>query len=75
MNRANDELPTPKFRMYDPVILNGTRAEIATDSIYYARNDNGVMCYWYYVQMLIDDFISIQLVAETDLEKWSEHNE
>jgi hypothetical protein len=69
MNRANAELSVPKFQMHDPVIFNGMRTEIASDNTYYARDGNGIMCYWYYVPILIDDFISIQLVPETDLEK------
>ena len=61
------DLPIPKFNQFDPVLYNGIRTEIAYRTNYYAFNDDGVMCPWYYVPTLLDDFICIKPVPETDL--------
>ena len=65
------DLPIPKFNQFDPVLYDGIRTEIADSANYYAFNDDGVMCPWYYVPTLIDDFIYINLVPETDLTEFT----
>lgn len=64
-------LPPPKFNQFDPVLYNGIRTEIADSANYYAFNDDGVMCPWYYVPTLLDDFICIELVPENDLTEFT----
>lgn len=61
------DLPLPKFSLFDPVFYDDIRTEIANDCIYHAYNELGVMCPWYHIPILMDGFISIQLVPETDL--------
>ncbi|MWN30972.1 MULTISPECIES: hypothetical protein [unclassified Gilliamella] len=61
------DLPSPKFGMFDPVFYDGMRTEIANNNFYYAYDESGVMCPWYYIPIFMDGFISIQLVPETDL--------
>lgn len=61
------DLPLPQFSLFAPVLYNGMRTEIANDCIYHAYNELGVMCPWHHVPVLMGDFISIQLVPETDL--------
>lgn len=63
------DLPIPKFSLFDPVLYNGMRTEIANDCIYHAYNELDVMCPWYHVPVFMGDFISIQLVPETDLKE------
>lgn len=65
------DLPIPKFNQFDPVLYNGIRTEIANSANYYALNDNDVMCAWYYVPILLNGFIYIELVPETDLTKFT----
>lgn len=70
-NKPRDvELPPPKFNQFEPVLYNGIRTEIANSANYYAFNDD-VMCPWYYVPTLLDNFIYIELVPETDLTKFT----
>ncbi|MCX8580103.1 hypothetical protein J3U18_00145 [Gilliamella sp. B3482] len=65
------DLPIPKFNQFDPVLYDGIRTEIADSANYYAFNDDGVMCPWYYVPTLLDNYIYIELVPETDLTKFT----
>lgn len=63
----NADLPLPKFSLFDPVLYDGMRTEIANNDIYYAYDESGVMCPWYHIPIFMNGFISIQLVPETDL--------
>lgn len=65
------DLPIPKFNQFAPVLYNGIRTEIADSTNYYEFNDDGVMCPCYYVPTLLDDFIYIKLVPETDLTEFT----
>lgn len=60
--------PKPKFSLFSVVIYNGVRTEVVSDVVCYGSNSNGVTCAWYYVPTLLNDFIYVELVPETDLQ-------
>ena len=63
------DLPLPKFGLFDSVLYDGMRTEIANNDVCYAYDESGIMCPWYHIPVFIDGFISIQLVPETDLKE------
>lgn len=64
------ELPLPKFKKYDEVLYKGVHTEICSSDIRYSNNEQGILCPWYYVPILVDDAICIELIPETDLIKF-----
>lgn len=64
------ELPLPKFKKFDEVLYKGVHTEISSNYLHYSYNEEGIMCPWYYVPILVDDAICIELIPETDLIKF-----